>query len=73
MASKLVSLVSVLAMFAANMAGADSYNPQVGQRHPEFTLPNIQDGKPIWTSRRSARRRDFSRCRSCGIRCTSIG
>jgi peroxiredoxin len=28
-------------------ANADPYQPQVGQRHPDFTLPTISDGKPI--------------------------
>jgi len=26
---------------------AQPYSPAVGQRHPEFTLPNIRDGKPV--------------------------
>ncbi|MCH7729779.1 MAG: redoxin domain-containing protein, partial [Planctomycetes bacterium] len=41
--------------FAACSAGfvfpldtfADSYRPRVGQRHPDFTLPAISDGKPV--------------------------
>jgi peroxiredoxin len=28
-------------------AGAEAYAPRVGQRHPEFTLPNIHDGRPV--------------------------
>ncbi len=28
-------------------AKAESYHPQVGQRHPDFTLPNIKDGKAV--------------------------
>ncbi len=28
-------------------AFADRYNPRVGQRHPDFTLPTISDGKPV--------------------------
>jgi peroxiredoxin len=27
-------------------AGAASYDPRVGQRHPDFTLPVIGTGKP---------------------------
>jgi hypothetical protein len=28
-------------------APAEGYAPRVGQRHVEFTLPSIHDGKPI--------------------------
>jgi hypothetical protein len=28
-------------------ASAEVYAPQVGQRHVEFTLPGIHDGKPV--------------------------
>jgi hypothetical protein len=28
-------------------ASAESYAPRVGQRHVEFTLPSIHDGKPV--------------------------
>jgi hypothetical protein len=26
---------------------ADSYEPRVGHRHPDFTLPSIRSGKPV--------------------------
>jgi hypothetical protein len=26
---------------------ADNYAPKVGQRHPDFTLANIETGKPV--------------------------
>jgi hypothetical protein len=26
---------------------AETYNPRVGERHPNFTLPAIDDGRPI--------------------------
>jgi hypothetical protein len=26
---------------------AESYEPKVGQRHPDFSLPNIATGKPV--------------------------
>lgn len=26
---------------------ADSYEPRVGQRHPDFSLPSIHDGTPV--------------------------
>lgn len=28
-------------------AQAEPYAPRVGQRHPDFTLPTISDGKPV--------------------------
>ena len=28
-------------------ASAASYAPKVGERHPEFTLPRIDDGAPV--------------------------
>ena len=28
-------------------ADADQYHLQIGQQHPDFTLPAISDGKPI--------------------------
>jgi len=31
----------------ATLARAGSYAPRVGQRHPDFTLPNIATGKPV--------------------------
>jgi hypothetical protein len=26
---------------------AEEYSPEVGKRHVDFTLPNIEDGKPV--------------------------
>ena len=44
----------VLALAACGMvlgwstrARAASYAPKVGQRHPDFTLPRIDDGAPV--------------------------
>ena len=28
-------------------ASAESYAPKVGERHPDFTLPRIDDGAPV--------------------------
>jgi hypothetical protein len=28
-------------------ARAEGYAPQVGERHADFTLPSIEDGKPV--------------------------
>jgi hypothetical protein len=36
-----------LVLPVATPAGAAPYDPRVGQRHPDFTLPNIATGKPI--------------------------
>lgn len=32
---------------AATPAPAAPYAPKVGQRHPDFTLPDIATGKPV--------------------------
>ena len=40
-------LALTLATVLASAARADGYNPKVGQRHPDFTLPDIQTGKPV--------------------------
>lgn len=42
----LVSAASALVMAAAPTA-ADTYSPRVGEQHPEFTLPAIDDGRPL--------------------------
>jgi hypothetical protein len=39
-------MVSVI-LSAAMPTFADSYAPKVGQRHPNFTLPDIRTGKPV--------------------------
>ncbi len=38
-------LTTLVACAAAALA--DPYRPCVGQRHPDFTLPAIEDGKPV--------------------------
>ena len=41
-----LALTSVLALLSS--AGqAASYDPHVGRRHPDFTLPDIRDGKAV--------------------------
>jgi hypothetical protein len=39
--------VFLTALMAATAARAAPYQPIVGQRHPDFTLPNIATGKPV--------------------------
>jgi hypothetical protein len=39
-------LVTPVLMAAAMPALAAPYAPKVGQRHPDFTLPDIATGKP---------------------------
>jgi peroxiredoxin len=36
----------ILAAGLTTPAGAAGYNPQVGDRHPDFTLPDVGTGKP---------------------------
>jgi hypothetical protein len=44
----IITFVGCAAMLVASPdAGAEPYRPQVGQRHPDFALPTISDGKPI--------------------------
>jgi hypothetical protein len=31
----------------AGLCHGAAYAPHVGQRHPDFTLPNIADGQPV--------------------------
>ena len=33
--------------FIAVPSGTAGYSPQVGQLHPDFTLPNIADNEPV--------------------------
>ena len=37
----------MLILLAALPAPAAPYAPQVGQRHPDFTLPDLATGKPV--------------------------
>jgi len=36
-----------MALSSATRASAASYAPKVGQRHPDFTLPRIDDRAPV--------------------------
>jgi len=44
-------LLNVLGVIAASLLSttpaAETYSPQVGQRHVNFTLPAIDDGRPL--------------------------
>jgi hypothetical protein len=40
-------LVAAAILSAATAACANPYAPTVGQRHPDFTLPDIRTGKPV--------------------------
>jgi hypothetical protein len=44
-----IALFLGMAVFLAAVmpAQAAPYAPKVGQRHPDFTLPNIATGKPV--------------------------
>ena len=39
--------VTPIVLAAAIPAPAAPYAPKVGQRHPDFTLPDIATGKPV--------------------------
>jgi hypothetical protein len=42
-----MTLAASAILWAAAPAFADPYAPKVGQRHPDFTLPDIRAGKPV--------------------------
>jgi hypothetical protein len=42
--------------FLAGPSDAANYSPQVGQLHPDFTLPNIADNKPVSLSQYRGRK-----------------
>jgi len=42
-----LSLVAAAFLTTTTPASADPYAPKVGQRHPDFTLPDIRTGKPV--------------------------
>ena len=44
---KLTLLVAVVLTALARPVAADTYSPRVGERHVNFTLPAIDDGRPI--------------------------
>ncbi len=39
--------VALFCAWVSAAARADTYNPRVGQRHPDFVLSTIADGKPV--------------------------
>jgi peroxiredoxin len=39
--------MAVVLTALAGPAAADTYSPRVGERHVNFTLPAIDDGRPI--------------------------
>jgi hypothetical protein len=47
MARAATTLLALLGWALATPALAQGYALKVGQRHPEFTLPDIQTGKPV--------------------------
>ncbi|MGE0758987.1 MAG: hypothetical protein AB7F89_06995 [Pirellulaceae bacterium] len=44
---KLSLLVAVALIALARPVAGDTYSPRVGERHVNFTLPAIDDGRPI--------------------------
>ena len=42
-----LSLMASAILPAATPAFANPYAPKLGQRHPDFTLPDIRTGKPV--------------------------
>ncbi len=40
-------LTACAALGIGSQSFAEPYAPQVGQRHPEFVLPTIGEGKPV--------------------------
>lgn len=47
MARAATTLLALLGWALATPALAQGYAPKVGEHHPEFTLPDIQTGKPV--------------------------
>jgi len=41
------AIAALLGCILAVPALAEGYAPKVGERHAEFTLPDIQTGKPV--------------------------
>ena len=39
--------IACFSLLVAQTATAAPYDPKVGEKHPNFTLPSIQDSKPI--------------------------
>ena len=42
-----VLAAAVVAVSIAGPVGGAGYGPKLGERHPEFTLPDIGTGKPV--------------------------
>lgn len=44
-----VAVVAVVGLLSSSLAHGQSepYAPRVGERHPDFTLPAIGDGRPV--------------------------
>jgi hypothetical protein len=51
MRSLSLSLVATAILSTVTPVFADPYEPNVGRRHPDFTLPDIRSGEPISLSR----------------------
>jgi hypothetical protein len=47
MAKAATTLLALLGWALAAPALAQGYAPKVGERHPEFILPDIRTGKPV--------------------------
>ena len=45
--NSLFSVFSVVLASLAIPAAAETYSPRVGERHLNFTLPAIDDGRPL--------------------------
>jgi len=42
-----LSILTLGLLFSSTPAGADPYRPRVGEPHPDFMLPAIDDRRPI--------------------------
>ena len=42
-----LSVMGLAILFLTGSALADPYAPEIGIRHPDFTLPDIWTGKPV--------------------------
>jgi hypothetical protein len=42
----LTTALAAMSWFGPQAAGGD-YAPKVGSPHPDFTLPNLEDGRPV--------------------------
>jgi AhpC/TSA family len=47
MARPATALLAMLGWALAAPVLAQDYSPRVGEHHPEFTLPDMQTGKPV--------------------------